>query len=143
MWWILWLVVCIACAAIEAATPQLTSIWFALGAAAALVTSLIAPELWWLQLIVFIAVSALALCLTRPLAKRFLNKNKVSVNADRFVGADGVVIQTINNVEGTGQVKSNGTVWSAKTESDDEQIGEGTPVVIKRIEGVKVIVALK
>ncbi|MBP5208886.1 MAG: NfeD family protein [Clostridia bacterium] len=143
MWWIVWLVVCVVCAAIEAATPQLTSIWFALGAVAALVTSFIAPDLWWLQLIVFIVVSAVAVVLTRPLARKYLNKNKVSVNADRFVGAEGVVIQPINNVLGEGQIKSQGTVWSARTESDEETIDAGQTVVIKRIEGVKVIVALK
>ena len=140
MWWVVWLVVCVACVILEAASPQLTSIWFSLGGLAALITSFIKPELWWLQLIVFVVVSAAALAATRPLAKKLTAKRAVRMNADRFLGEEGVVIQSINNTLGEGQVKSLGTVWSARTESDGDIIEAGETVVIKRIEGVKVIV---
>lgn len=140
MWWIIWLVICIGCVVIEAASPQLTSVWFALGALFALIASLIKPDLWWLQLIVFIVISALALALTRPLAKKLQSKNKERMNADRFIDEEGVVVARINNVLGEGQVKSKGTVWSARSEDDDVIIEEGAHVKIKRIEGVKVIV---
>ena len=140
MWWIIWLVICIGCVVIEAASPQLTSVWFALGALFALIASLIKPDLWWLQLIVFIVISALALALTRPLAKKLQSKNKERMNADRFIDEEGVVVARINNVLGQGQVKSKGTVWSARSEDDDVIIEEGAHVKIKRIEGVKVIV---
>ena len=107
MWWIIWLVIGILCVILEAATPQLTSVWFAAGALAALIVSLFTPpSLWWLQLLVFIAVSAVAVAITRPLARRFLEKNKARVNADRFIGADGVVVEDIDNIQGKGQVKS-------------------------------------
>lgn len=140
MWWIVWLIVCIACIAIEAASPQLTSVWFALGALSALIVSFIKPELWWVQLIVFVVVSAVSLAATRPLAKKLLAKNNEKMNADRFIGEEGVVVQCINNVLGEGQVKSKGTVWSARSEDDGVIIEEGAHVKIKRIEGVKVIV---
>ena len=140
MWWIVWLIVCIACIAIEAASPQLTSVWFALGALSALIVSFIKPELWWVQLIVFVVVSAVSLAATRPLAKKLLAKNNEKMNADRFIGEEGVVVQRINNVLGEGQVKSKGTVWSARSEDDGVIIEEGAHVKIKRIEGVKVIV---
>lgn len=143
MWWIVWAVIGVACVILEAATPQLTSIWFALGAVFALIVSFLAPQLWWVQLLVFIVVSIVALLITRPLAKRFLEKNKAHVNADRFIGEDGVVIADIDNIQGVGQVKSMGTVWSARTEDDDVKLSVGTPVTIKRIEGVKVIVEKK
>ena len=74
MWWIVWLVICIASVVLEAASPQLTSIWFALGGLAALITSFIKPDLWWLQLLIFVIVSAAALAATRPLAKKLLSK---------------------------------------------------------------------
>ena len=140
MWWIVWLVICVGCVIVEAASPQLTSVWFALGALFALITSLIKPEWWWLQLIVFVVVSAVSLALTRPLAKKLLSKNKTRINADRFIDEEGVVVARINNVLGEGQVKSKGTVWSARSEDDDVIIDVGAHVKIKRIEGVKVIV---
>lgn len=140
MWWIVWLVICVGCIVIEAASPQLTSVWFSLGALSALIVSLIKPEMWWLQFIVFAVVSAAALALTRPLAKKLLSKNKERMNADRFIDEEGVVVQRINNVLGEGQIKSKGAVWSAKSENDDVVIEEGAHVVIKKIEGVKVIV---
>lgn len=144
MWWIIWLVIGIACVIFEAATPQLTSVWFALGAVAALIVSFFTPDnLWWIQLVVFIIVSAVAVALTRPIARKLLEKNKSRVNADRFLGAEGVVIESIDNVLGKGQVKSMGTVWSARTEDDEERLQTGTVVTIKRIEGVKVIVEVK
>ncbi len=140
MWWIVWLVICVGCMIIEASSPQLTSIWFAAGAFCALIVSFIAPGLWWLQLIVFVTVSAAALALTRPLAKKLTSQKKERMNADRFIGEEAVVIQRIDNVSGEGQVKSKGVIWSARAEDDDMIIDEGEPVIIKRIEGVKVIV---
>ena len=140
---LVWLLAVVVFLVVEAIVPGLVSIWFALGAVFALIVSFIAPQLWWVQLLVFIAVSIIALLITRPLAKRFLEKNKAHVNADRFIGADGVVIADIDNIQGVGQVKSMGTVWSARTEDDDVKLSVGTAVTIKRIEGVKVIVEKK
>ena len=140
MWWIVWLVIGIICVLFEAATPQLTTVWFALGSLIALIVSFIVPDLWWVQLLVFLVVSAIALAVTRPLAKKIMSKNKNRVNADRFIDEEALVIQRINNVLGEGQVKSKGTVWSARAEDDDQIIEEGETVRIKRIEGVKVIV---
>ena len=143
MWWIVWLIVCIASVVLEAASPQLTSIWFALGGLAALITSFIKPDLWWLQLIIFVVVTAAALAATRPLAKKLMSKKAERMNADRFIDEEAVVVQAINNVLGEGQVKALGTVWSARTEDDNEIVEVGETVIIKRIEGVKVIVIKK
>ena len=128
---------------LEAASPQLTSIWFALGGLAALITSFIKPDLWWLQLIIFVVVTAAALAATRPLAKKLMSKKAERMNADRFIDEEAVVVQAINNVLGEGQVKALGTVWSARTEDDNEIVEVGETVIIKRIEGVKVIVIKK
>ena len=143
MWWIVWLIVCIASVVLEAASPQLTSIWFALGGLAALITSFIKPDLWWMQLIIFVVVTAAALAATRPLAKKLMSKKAERMNADRFIDEEAVVVQAINNVLGEGQVKALGTVWSARTEDDIETVEVGETVIIKRIEGVKVIVIKK
>ena len=52
----------------------------------------------------------------------------------------GIVTNDINSLEATGQVKVNGEIWSAKSESN---ILKGTKVEVKKIDGVKLIVEPK
>lgn len=94
---IFWLGVMILAAVVEAAVPSLVSVWFVPGGLAALIVSLLGGQLW-LQVAVFLAVSAVALALTRPLSKRLLNRRRERTNADRVVGAAGLVTQDIDNV---------------------------------------------
>jgi membrane protein implicated in regulation of membrane protease activity len=54
---------------IEAATVGLTSIWFAVGALAALVASMFGAE-FWLQMVCFLVVSIVALSPRNPWQKR-------------------------------------------------------------------------
>lgn len=143
MWWILWLSLMILFLLFEAITPQLTSIWLALGAAFALLVCAFANDMFWLQCIVFVVVSVVAVILTRPLAKKYLNGKRERLNADRCIGQEAVVIQDINNLVGSGQVNSKGTIWTARSVNDNITIPKDTTVIIERIEGVKVIVAVK
>ena len=125
--------------AVELATVGLTSIWFALGSAAALVLALLHAALW-LQIACFVAVSAAALALTRPLAKKFINSRTQPTNADRVVGAEALVRERIDNLEETGAVAVDGKVWTARS-ADGGVIAPGAVVTVERIDGVKLIVA--
>lgn len=125
--------------AVELATVGLTSIWFALGSAAALVLALLHAALW-LQIACFVAVSAAALALTRPLAKKFINSRTQPTNADRVVGAEALVRERIDNLEETGAVAVDGKVWTARS-ADGGVIEPGVIVTVERIDGVKLIVA--
>ena len=113
---IVWLALMVLLLIIEAATAGLTCIWFALGALAALIAALFGAQIW-LQALWFLAVSLLSLWLTRPLALKYLNSRKVATNADRVVGAEGVVTEAIDNIAGTGAVKLDGKEWTARSES--------------------------
>ena len=62
---IFWIVLLVVLIIIEAVTAQLVTIWFAAGAAAALVAELCGLE-QWLQWVIFIAVSAVALVAFAP-----------------------------------------------------------------------------
>ena len=73
--WIIWAVLLIVFVVIEAATAQLVTIWFAVGALVTVFVAYFCPTLWWLQLLVFAAVSVVALIATRPLVKKFAKKN--------------------------------------------------------------------
>ena len=52
---------------------------------------------------------------------------------------NGIVVQEIDNLNSKGQVKVNGELWSAISK-DGEKISKGSTVIIKSIEGVKLIV---
>ena len=135
---IVWLALMVLLLILEAATAGLTSIWFALGALAALIASLFGGALW-LQLVWFFAVSLLTLWLTRPLALKYLNSRRVATNADRVIGAEAVVTEDIDNIAGSGAVKLDGKEWTARS-AGGENIPSGAVVKGVRIEGVKLIV---
>ena len=139
-WWIIWLIVFVVMLIIEAATTALATVWFAAGALVAMIMDLCgAPHN--LQIIVMAAVSVVTflICMIwiRPKLESLRRANVQRTNADRLIGMEGVVIVPVNPVEGKGQVKVEGQVWSAKSEG---AIEEGTTVKIRAIEGVKLIV---
>lgn len=139
---IFWLVAVIVLGVVEAATVGLVTVWFALGALAALISALFGGPLW-LQILLFITVTAVTLFTTRPLVKKYFNKNShKATNADMVIGKDAQVTERIDNLEGTGAVKCLGKEWSARSENG-ESIPAGKIVVAVRIEGVKLIVAEK
>ena len=136
---VVWLVAMIVLLVIEGVVPGLISIWFALGALAALVSALLHAPLW-LQIVWFLVVSIAALALTRPLAKKYINAKTQPTNADMLIGKECVVRESIDNVLGAGAVSVDGKVWTARTENDDIKVPEGSRAVAVRIEGVKLIV---
>lgn len=124
---------------VEAVTVGLTSVWFALGAAAALISALFgAPP--WLQVTWFVVVSIAALYFTRPLVQKYVNSRSQPTNADRVLDMTGVVTEAIDNIAGSGEVKIGGKLWTARSASGAE-IPKGVLVTAKRIEGVKLMVA--
>lgn len=122
----------------EGITVGLTSIWFAAGSLGALVCALLDGPLW-LQITLFIVISALCLLAIRPIAHKYFNTKVEPTNADRIIGAEAVVTEDIHNLQATGAVRIGGMTWSARSESD-APISAGTLVRILRIEGVKVYV---
>ena len=135
---IFWLGAFIVFAIGEAVTVGLVSVWFAVGALAALFAAALGAGLW-LQIAVFLGVSALALALFKPLSSKFLKPKVSATNADRVIGSPALVTETIDNTQAQGQVKVNGQIWSARS-AQDVVIPTGADVRVLRIEGVKVIV---
>ena len=135
---IVWAVMIVVSAVVEAATAQMVSIWFVVGSIAGLISALfdVKPGI---QIVIFTAVSIIALIITRPLVKKYIKPKKQPTNADKVIGQMGVVTQEINNIRATGQVKIGGEIWSARS-VDNSIIPDGSEVIIDRIEGVKVMV---
>lgn len=133
-----WLIALIVFSIGEAVTVGLVCIWFAAGTVGGFLMAVWGSP-FWSQLIVFAAVSALALALVRPAAARFLRPRRSPTNADRVVDQAATVIETVDNEAGTGQVNVLGQVWSARSQLD-VVIPAGSQVKVRRIEGVKVFV---
>ena len=134
-----WLVAMIVLLIIEGIVPGLVSIWFAIGAFAAMISAILGAPLW-LQVLWFLAVSILTLCLTRPFAKKYVNSRATPTNADMLIGKECVVTEAIDNVLGTGAVTVGGKVWTARTEEPDGKAETGKVMTVVRIDGVKLIV---
>lgn len=136
----LWLGVMVLFLVVEAVTVGLVCIWFAAGSLAALLCAMFGGRIW-LQIVLFLVVSAVTLYFTRPLVKKYINNKVEPTNADIVIGKECRVTETIDNIEGTGAVYVDGKTWTARSEND-EVIEQGTLVAAKRIDGVKLIVAL-
>ncbi len=139
---IAWIIVFVAMLLLEGATANLVSIWFAGGALLSLLAAMLKVSLIW-QILIFIFTSAILLAVIYPRAKKKLkNETIVPTNADRIIGMDGILTEEINPISGTGAVKVDGKIWSARSDSG-AVIPNHTIVTVLRIEGVRAIVAEK
>ena len=135
---IIWLGLMVLFLIMEASTVTMVSLWFAAGALAAVAVSCVTDAVW-LQITVFVAVSAILLSALRPLARKHFTPKLTQTNVDAVIGSTGPVTVAIDNVAATGQVKLGAMTWTARSTSG-ESIASGTVVKVDRIEGVKVFV---
>ena len=140
MIWI-WLGCIVGFGILEALTAGLISIWFVVGGIASFLCAILGAGTLF-QIVVFIAVSAAALILTRPLVRRYTQGKSIPTNADRVLGQTAKVTEAINNENSTGAVYVDGKTWTART-TDGDVIPVGTLVQIERMEGVKLFVTRK
>lgn len=133
---ILWLIAAVVFGVVEIITAPLICIWFCGGALVAALIGGITNSMW-VSTVAFVVVSGILLAFTRPLVKSKIAPKVQPTNADRIIGKEAVVILGIDPVENVGQIKVDGQVWSAKS---DSIINEGEKVTVSSIEGVKAVV---
>ncbi|HKL61024.1 MAG TPA: NfeD family protein [Acholeplasma sp.] len=134
---VIWSVILIGAIFIELETADLVTIWFAAGAIGGLLAAAFGLHIM-VQIAVFIGVSLGLLLITRPLTRRFMQRDIVKTNADKLVGQN-VVVVTFIPVEGRGEVKVEERVWTAFTTGKDA-IEVGKRVIIQDIVGNKLLV---
>ena len=138
---IFWLIAFILFVVGEAVTVGLVSIWFAVGSLGALLTAALGGGLW-LQIVIFLLLSALSLMLLKPLSRRWMAGHKAArTNADRVIGETALVTEDIDNTMATGQVQVDGQIWTARS-AHGVVIPAGSRVKVLSIQGVKVMVEL-
>jgi membrane protein implicated in regulation of membrane protease activity len=128
--WQLWAIVCIVCLILELFSGDFFIMCFSIGAFVACIASLLIPELWGWQILIFAVVSVLCLFFVRPVALRYLHRSKgdkVS-NADALIGRVGRVSQAIE-ADGFGRVAIDGDDWKAQT-ADGTAIEKGVNVKV-------------
>lgn len=135
---IFWLVLLVMFILAEASTVAVVSLWFAAGALAAILASMLGAQLW-LQVVLFVTVSVVLLLLLRPITKKFFIPKLSRTNIDAVIGTQGIVTETIENVTAQGRIKLGAMEWSARS-SSGEKIEAGALVKVDKIEGVKVFV---
>lgn len=136
---VIWLILLVVLVVIEIFTLGLTTIWFAGGALVAIVVAALGGPAW-LQILIAVIVSAVLLFFTRPVAMKYFNRDREKTNAESLVGRQAIVLSEINNLQGIGQVTINGMEWTARTIADGQTVKPGEVVVIRGINGVKLLV---
>ena len=135
---IIWLALMVVFLIVEAATVTITSLWFAAGALVALFAGVLGAK-FWLQVVLFLAVSAVMLTALRPIIKKHFTPKLHRTNVDAIIGSQGYITTDVNNAAATGTVKLGAMEWTARS-VDGSSIPKGTLVRVERIEGVKAFV---
>ena len=117
----------------------------AVASTGALAVSLVLTDNFYLSLFVQVAVAAFVVAV--PLigfaiagkANRDKRIKKGKANIRGLIGQRCLVVEDISNIHNKGLVKYRGNVWSARSVNENDYIEEGTIVVIRYVEGVKLV----
>lgn len=136
--WQIWLIAAGVFLILEIFTMGFLVFWLSIGCLLAMLISFITNSII-IQTTVFVISSGLLIFATKPLVKKFAEKDTTKTNVYSLTGKKAIVIEDIDWTTGSGQIKFEGQIWSAKTE-EKLNIPKGTEVEIEKIEGVKAYV---
>ena len=136
--WQIWLIAAGVFLILEIFTMGFLVFWLSIGCLFAMLVSFVTNSII-IQTTVFVLSSGLLIFATKPLVKKFSEKDNKQTNVYSLIGKKAIVTQNIDWASGEGQIKFEGEVWSARTE-EQVNIEKGTEVEIVKIEGVKAFV---
>ena len=136
--WQIWLIAAGVFLVLEIFTMGFLVFWLSIGCLLAMIVSFVTDSLI-IQTAVFVLSSGLLIFATKPLVKKFAEKDNKKTNVYSLVGRKAIVTEDIDWASGNGQIKFDGQVWSART-TEQVNIAKGTEVEIEKIEGVKAFV---
>ena len=136
--WLAWVGIALALGAIELASVDFVFLMLAGGAlAGALAAVLGVPVVG--QVLVSLAVAALALLLVRPVIKRqFTVPDTRDIGTAAQIGRSALVLSTVTGTDG--RIKLGGETWTARTAPDAAACLPGQEVRVVSIEGASAIV---
>jgi len=138
--WMLWLTIAIVLFIVEIITPGFVIACFGVGALGAALAAFLNLGVFY-QTSFFVITTVLSFIIIRPFYFRYLVKNTpgTRTNIEALIGRKAIVLEPIDPLKSQGRVKIDGEDWKA-TSVNEEQIQQGTPVVIRGVDGVKLIV---
>jgi membrane protein implicated in regulation of membrane protease activity len=135
---IVWGVLTLLLLGAEMVSFAFVAVYFALGALAAAGVVLLGGNLV-VQVVVFLAVSVVAMWATRGLVMRNVSPPMTPSNAHTVVGKRGIVTIEIDNDASTGQVRVGTEYWTARRAGDGGSvppIGINEKVEVVSVQGV-------
>jgi membrane protein implicated in regulation of membrane protease activity len=137
--WLIWLIAAGLFAAGEVASVDLVLLMFAGGALGGMAVALVGGAVV-LQLVAFVAVSALLLFMVRPIAKRHLMAGTPLQldGIDAVVGRTAVVTRAVDRHNG--RIKLGADEWTARSQHSGESFAIGDTVRILQVEGATAVV---
>jgi membrane protein implicated in regulation of membrane protease activity len=139
--WIVWILIALASAMIEIATPSFGFIFASLaGVVAALASTWVGVPA---QIAVFAVVLVASLVVLRPrlIEKFHVHDNKMpSSRSQALVGKAGQVTEAIDPVTGRGRVTVEGEDWAARSSSP---LGVGSVIQVDGSDGIVLVVNAK
>ncbi len=130
--WVIWLILTLAFAIAEAVTVSVISVWFAVGAFAAMLVSFIPNVALWVELLVFVLVSAITLIISHRFFLKRLKREHIPTNFDLLIGKTAVMLNDT-------RAEIEGLSWAVK-EVDGADLAVNDKVEVLSIQGVKLIV---
>lgn len=135
-----WVAVIAVSVLAEIVTVGLAAIWLTGGALVALLVALAGGPLE-IQIVLFFAVTLALLFWTRPIAVKYLNRNRMRTNVDATIGQSVRVLERVDNAADTGRVIYHGMEWTARAVNEEDVFEVGESGIVRGIEGVKMLIA--
>ncbi len=137
--WAIWLSLAFLLGIAEIMSLDLVLIMLAVGALAGAAIAVIAPSLWWLQILVASGISIMMLLLLRPtLLAKVRSMPGYRSSTAKMVGSSGVATSQID--KSGGEIKVDGQSWTARPYSSDVVIEQGTEIEVYEIDGAIAVV---
>ncbi len=126
----------------ELLTGSFVLLCFSLGAAVALGLSLLKIDLVF-QMLSFSLSSVFGLTILKLLISKMQKQKAIAFGAERLIGLDGFVIETIDNKRNKGRILVNKEQWRATADQTEETIERDREIVVTGIEGTSLRVKPK
>jgi membrane protein implicated in regulation of membrane protease activity len=138
--WVVWILLAVVLAVGEVMTTSFFLAPFAGGALAGALADA-AGAGTAVSVAVFLVSSGLLLGFVRPIARRHLyTPAQIRTGTAALIGHSAMVTERIANDEGTGSVKLDGEIWTARAYDDDATIEAGRRVEVVEIRGATALV---
>lgn len=127
MFWI-WMSAALVFLIVEVGVPGLVFVCFAIGSIGAAIFAQFEPNDYVIQTGIFAVITIVLVPFSRKIAKKISLSSAPESNVDALMGQSAIVVKDIRLLEGEGQVRVQGEIWSA-TASEDIELGGKVTVV--------------